>query len=249
MAEHARTEAATLHSLWKATFLVSLPFGVLSFALPIYGRMLKASAFEIGALFSAAAFFPVIVRPFLGRFLDRDGRRPFLLAGLAAYAVSMALLCAAKTVLVLGIGRFVQGMGQALLWMSAYAIVADLSRADGRGRGFGAIDEADETGAPFSASCRVSWPSVLMQFAGPLLAAHLAVLFGGYAAGGVRRPSPGASRIGETRPAAGARITSRPLSLQIAALMGIVFVTGASTAMVWPIIVIFLEDRLWERAP
>ena len=247
MAEHARADAATLHSLWKATFLVSLPFGVLSFALPIYGRMLKASALEIGALFSAAAFVPVIVRPFLGRFLDRHGRRPFLLAGLAAYAVAMALLCAAKTVLVLGIGRFVQGMGQALLWMSAYAIVADLSRADGRGRGFGAIDEATNRGALFGVLPGLL-AIILMQFAGLSWQIAWPVLFGGYALAACSGLLLGTRRIGETRPVAERRITSRPLSLQIAALMGIVFITGASTAMVWPIIVIFLQDKLGAGA-
>ena len=56
----------------------------------------------------------------------------------------------------------------------------------------------------------------------------------------------GVHRVGETRPA-GRRI-ARPLTLQIVALMAIVFVTGASTAMTWPIIVIFLQDRLGADA-
>ncbi len=247
MTTPAKADSGTLNALWKATFLVSLPLGVLSFALPIYGRMLKASAFEIGALFSAAALVPVIVRPFLGRILDRWGRRPFFLAGLASYAVSMALLCAAKSVLVLGIGRLVQGMGQALLWLSAYAIVADVSTADRRGRGFGAIDEATNRGALVGVL-----PGLLgiglMQLAGLAWEITWPVLFGVYAAAACGGFVLGARRVGETRPRTGARITSRPLTLQIAALMGIVFVTGASTAMVWPIIVIFLQDRLGAGA-
>lgn len=247
MAVPARADSATLNALWKATFLVSLPFGVLSFALPIYGRMLKASAFEIGALFSAAALVPVFVRPFLGRILDRWGRRPFFLAGLASYAVSMALLCAAQSMLVLGIGRFVQGMGQALLWLSAYAIVADLTNADRRGRGFGAIDEATNRGALVGVL-----PGLLgiglMQLAGLAWKIAWPVLFGIYAAAACAGFVLGARRVGETRPQASPRIASRPLTVQMAALMGIVFMTGASTAMVWPIIVIFLQDRLGAGA-
>jgi MFS family permease len=244
MTRPARTDSITLDALWKATFLVSLPFGVLSFALPIYGKMLKASALEIGALFSAVALVPVIVRPFLGRILDRWGRRPFFLAGLASYTVSMVILCVAKSMLLLGVGRFVQGMGQALLWLSAYAIVADVSQANRRGRGFGAIDEAMNRGALVGVL-----PGLLgiglMQFAGLAWGTVWPVLFGAYAVAACCSLFLGARHVGETRPAASQRpVVVRPLTLQIAALMGIVFVTGASTAMVWPIIVIFLQDRL-----
>jgi MFS family permease len=243
----ARADSATLDALWKATFLVSLPFGVLSFALPIYGRMLKASAFEIGALFSASALVPVIVRPFLGRILDRWGRRPFFLAGLASYAVSMALLCVSRSVFLLGVGRFVQGMGQALLWLSAYAIVADVSQAEGRGRRFGAIDEATNRGALVGVLPGLLGIA-LMQVAGLRWDVAWPVLFGVYALAACGGLVLGARRVAETCPQTSLRLPSRPLTLQIAALMGIVFVTGASTAMVWPIIVIFLQDRLGAGA-
>jgi MFS family permease len=39
-------------------------------------------------------------------------------------------------------------------------------------------------------------------------------------------------------------VESRPLSSQLLALMVIVFVTSASTAMVWPLLMIFLQDAL-----
>ena len=51
--------------------------------------------------------------------------------------------------------------------------------------------------------------------------------------------------IGETRPEATlAPIEKRPFSRQLFALMSIVFATGASTAMVWPLLMIFLQDNL-----
>jgi len=61
----------TLNILWRAVFCVSFPFGILSFVLPIYGKELGATALEVGGFFSAMAFVPVIVRPLLGRALDR----------------------------------------------------------------------------------------------------------------------------------------------------------------------------------
>ena len=76
----------TLKNLWKAIFWVSFPFGILSFVLPIYGRQLGGSALEIGGFFSAVSVVAVIVRPFLGRIMDRWGRRPFLLKTTIAMA-------------------------------------------------------------------------------------------------------------------------------------------------------------------
>lgn len=78
--------------LWRVVFWVSFPFGILSFVLPIYSRELGATALEVGALFTVMSPGPAVVRPFLGRALDRWGRRPFLLSGLTAHAVSMLLV-------------------------------------------------------------------------------------------------------------------------------------------------------------
>ena len=234
----------TLGALWGATFLVSLPFGVLSFALPIYGKMLNATAFEVGALFSAVSFVPVLVRPFLGRALDRWGRRPFLLAGLAAYALSMVVLAAARSVLLLTVARFIQGIGQALLWLAAYTIVADVASEARRGRGFGAIDEATNRGALIGALPGLAAIGAL-ELMGMRWEQLWPVLFAVYAAAALSGLGLAALRVGETHPREErAPVARRPLSLQLVALMIIVMITGASTAMVWPILVIFLQDKL-----
>ena len=137
----------TLKVLWRAVFWVSFPFGILSFVLPIYGKELGATALEVGWFFSAFSFVAVIVRPFLGRALDRWGRRPFLLLGLLGYAAAMLVFCLADTVWLLTVARFVQGIGAAFLWLSAYTIVADVASETGRGHSFGIIDEAASRGA------------------------------------------------------------------------------------------------------
>jgi MFS family permease len=136
----------TLISLWRAIFWVSFPFGILSFVLPIYGKELGASALQVGGLFSAVSLVPIVVRPFLGRALDRWGRRPFLLLGLSGYVVAMVVFCLARTVSALTVARFVQGLGIAFLWLSACTVVADAAAAIGRGRDFGSIDEAASRG-------------------------------------------------------------------------------------------------------
>jgi MFS transporter, DHA1 family, multidrug resistance protein len=244
MFSKSREGASTLNALWVATFLVSLPFGVMSFALPIYGKMLNASAFQVGALFSAVAFVPVLVRPFLGRMLDRWGRKPFLLAGMGSYGVAMVLLCTARSVLMLTVGRFVQGIGQAFLWLAAYAIVADISQERGRGRDFGAIDEATNRGALIGAIPGLA-AMLIMETSKIRWEQVWTILFAVYAAAALSGLGLAWKRVGETATPTGAQpVVRRPLSLQLVALMGIVMITGASTAMVWPILVVFLNDSL-----
>ncbi len=232
----------TLKSLWKAIFWVSFPFGILSFVLPIYGKDLGASALEIGGFFSALSVVPVIVRPFLGRALDRWGRRPFLLVGLLSHAVAMATFSFSSTVVLLTVARFVQGLGTAFLWLTAYTIVADKAKETGRGHDFGLIDEAANRGAiigtviGFTAILNLSnieWKNIWFW------------LFFCYGVMSLLGFWYGWRGVEETRPESSPeRVESRPISGQLLALMGIVFITGASTAMVWPLLVVFLQDIL-----
>ena len=78
--------------------LGSAGFGILWFLLPIYGKQLGASALEIGGLFSVFGIVLVLLRPLVGRALDRVGRKPFIVAALLVYAASMALFSAARSV-------------------------------------------------------------------------------------------------------------------------------------------------------
>jgi len=240
----APLHAKTLSQLWLAMFLVSFPFGVLSFVLPIYGRALGASAVEVGGLFSAVALVPVVVRPFLGRALDRWGRRPFLLIGLAGYVVAMVLFCVANNVLFLTVARFFQGVGQAFLWLSALTIVADIAAATGRGRDFGFIDEAVNRGALIGTVLGFALLGVLGRFEIDSRMVWFWV-FAGFTLPAVWALWAGWRGVSETRPAAAVRpVSSRPVSPQLFTLMGIVCLTGASGAMVWPLLMIFLQDSL-----
>ncbi len=236
--------------LWRAVFWVSFPFGILSFVLPIYGKELGATALEVGGFFSAISLVPVVVRPFLGRALDRWGRRRFLLLGLLGYAVAMIGFCLADTVRLLTIARFVQGLGQAFLWLSAYTIVADVASETGRGHDFGVIDEATSRGAIIGA---MGGFFVMLALRGLPWRQVWFWLFAAYTVTALLALWTAWRGVGETRPQAAAQpVESRPVSGQLLALMTIVFVTGASTAMVWPLLMVFLQDALgaevWELA-
>lgn len=228
--------------LWWAMFLISLPFGILAFVMPIYGKELGGSAVEIGGLFSALAIVPLIVRPFLGRALDRWGRRPFLLLGLGGYVAAMLLFCLSNTIWLLTLARLVQGLGQAFLWLSAITIIADVASVARRGRDFGKIDEALGQGALIGALLGFF---VIFTLAGMQLKMTQVWfwLFLAYTIPAIIAFGIAWYGISETRPPTTEQSAEqRTLSSQLVVLMVIVFAIGASMAMVAPLLMIFLQD-------
>jgi DHA1 family multidrug resistance protein-like MFS transporter len=242
-------ETRTLSSLWRAIFLVSFPFGILAFVLPIYGRELGASAIEVGVFFSAFSIVPVIVRPFLGRALDRWGRRPFLLAGLVGYLAAVLAFGLASSVWMLTVARFVQGIGSAFLWLTAYTMVADMAAAGGRGLNFGLIDEATNRGMIIGATLGFALLFWLQSGEGTEWKQLWWILFAIYGVTTVAALVVAWRGAGETRPpVSGTAPASKRVTRRLLTLMGIVLVTGASGAMVWPMLVIFLQDALHVEA-
>ncbi len=232
----------TLH--WSL-LLVSLPFGILNFVLPIYGKQIGATAVEIGLLFSAFSLMMVLLRPLVGAGLDRFGRRWFFIAGLAAYGLSMLSFAYATQVGGLVLARLLQGVASALLWLAVNAIVADLSGPDQRGRAFGSVSQSSNQGAIigtfigfsvlFSVGITTGWNQLFLGYAvACLLAAALSW-----------------KSLPETRPAANGKVSDHPLeglrlilrsrSLILLMLMGVI--TSASAAMTAPVIMIFLQDK------
>lgn len=234
---------ATLH--WTL-LLVSLPFGILNFVLPIYGKRVGASAVEIGLLFSVFSFMTVLMRPLVGAGLDRYGRRWFFIAGLAVYGLSMLGFAYASAVLGLVIARILQGTASALLWLAATAIVADLAQADRRGSAFGGIAQSSNQGG------------ILGTFAGfsILIPAGITegswqMLFIAYAAAGLLAALIAWRRMPETIPGAvvkekgsaleGLRAVKQSRTLVVLMVIGII--TGASWAMTSPLLMLFLQEK------
>ena len=78
--------------------------------------------------------------------MDRYGRKPFLLGGLAGYALSMFAFAFADQIWGLVIARVLQGVGAACLWLVVNTVVADVSPESARGHTFGRIKQAGVQG-------------------------------------------------------------------------------------------------------
>ncbi|HID86363.1 MAG TPA: MFS transporter [Anaerolineae bacterium] len=228
----------TLNTVRRAVFLVSFPFGILAFVLPVYARRLGAGALEIGGLFSAFTLMAVVTRPLVGRVLDRFGRRPFFLAGIGCYLLSQVLFALSRGMGLLYLARITQGLGASLLWLSAYTIVADLVSETKRAGGFGRVDELSARGALYGAFLGFTILGLLKLWTG------WPMMFGSYALLSVWALWEARQGVAESRQemplaSAGGNRLSRPLLF----LMLIVFLTGASSAAVRPLLMVFLQDR------
>jgi MFS family permease len=73
---------APLSALVWEGFASRIAFGVLSFAIPLYGRKLGMPIAEIGVLASLEPIVSILLKPVLGRLVDRMGLRRGLLVGL-----------------------------------------------------------------------------------------------------------------------------------------------------------------------
>ena len=169
-----------LKALRQAIFLISLPLGILSFILPVYGAELGAGAVQIGLFFSVFSLALVLLRPLVGAGLDRYGRRPFVLAGLAGYAISMGVFALWVEVWGVIVARGVQGVAAACLWIAIRAITADVAQAEQRGRTFGGMEQASSQGSMLGIFIAIALLMGIVEVGDPW-----PVLFGGYGAAGL----------------------------------------------------------------
>lgn len=231
--------------------LVSLPFGILSFLLPIYGKRVDAGAFEIGWLFSIFSITILVVRPIVGKAIDRYGRRKFFIASLFFYSASLVFFAFASTMTLLYIARFFQGIGSSLMWISAYAIAADMVGEENRGQVYGRIDESNAKGALFGAFFGfyflAEFPFEQGWFYLFLIYAFIAA-FAGYIA---IKDVPESLSIVKDNNKQETNIESlsskskkkEKISPFIYRIMIIVFIASLSASMLSPLLLIFLQDK------
>jgi MFS family permease len=137
------------------------------------------------------------------------------------------------------IARLLQGVASAFAWLSASAIIADITGPDNRARYFGRLAQASSRGSIlgafialflFNSNSSVNgWRFSFLAFAAGSVIAFLIALRG------VRETNPQKTK---TRPSP--IVWSRAWTL----LMLVTLVTAASWTMTSPILILFLQERL-----
>lgn len=145
--EQVEPRSRTAMTLVVATVLVDMiGFGIVMPVLPAFimqltGDDVAGAARDAGWLAFAFAFTQFLAAPIMGSLSDRFGRRPVLVAAVAAFAVNYLLTAFAPTLAWLFVGRVIAGATGAS-FTTAYAYVTDISPADRRTQNFGLLGMA-----------------------------------------------------------------------------------------------------------
>src|SRR3954467_5157724 len=127
--------------------------------LPFYATKMGASATVVGVLIAAFSIAQLASAPLWGKFSDRYGRRPALLAGLLVSAVAYVIFGYASTLWLLLLSRIVQGLGGGTIGV-VQAYVADASDPNDRAKSLGWLSAATSFGAvapPAIGSALIHW--------------------------------------------------------------------------------------------
>lgn len=120
---------------WLASLFQGLAF-FLFVHFPGYLRELGAAEFQIGLVVATTALSALVIRPWLGRSMDRLGRRPVFMAG---NVLNVVVLASYLTVDSIGpwlfVVRIAHGIAVGLIFASMFAYAADLVPEEKRTQG------------------------------------------------------------------------------------------------------------------
>ena len=114
--------------------------------LPFYATRTGCQRHRVGLLVSAFSVAQLAVAPLWGRFSDRYGRRPAILAGLLLTACAYVIFAFAGSLSVLLLSRLVQGLGGGTIGV-VQAYVADASPPEQRTKSLGWLSAVTSLGA------------------------------------------------------------------------------------------------------
>ncbi len=127
--------------IFLIVFVDLLGFGLILPLLPFYAESFGASELVVGLLIASYSFMQFIGAPILGRLSDKWGRRPVLLLSQFGTFVGFIVLGVANTLLLLFVGRIIDGISGANL-STAQAYISDVTEEKDRAKSFGLIGAA-----------------------------------------------------------------------------------------------------------
>ncbi len=131
--------------LYAAVLIDMMGFGIVLPLLPFYAEDLGATPLQVTLLIASFSAMQLGAAPLWGRVSDRRGRRPLLIAGLFASAVSYLLFGLAHSLWLLLLSRLAAGAAGGTISV-AQAYIADATSHEERTRGMGHIGAASGLG-------------------------------------------------------------------------------------------------------
>lgn len=120
-----------------STFTLFTSFYFLLVTLPLYIKELGGSESVIGFIIGIFTISAVLLRPHLGREVDRRGRKNILLAGMLVFLLSIPLYNYTRSVTSLLMLRVLHGIGWGAATTAATTLIADIAPLRRRGEAMG----------------------------------------------------------------------------------------------------------------
>ena len=251
-----------LVSLQRVILFASLAVTMLSSALPIYAGEFGASGIEKGIMFSLGALMAAIARPLVGRAIDKNGRKPYLIMGIAIVAVSMVFFAFSRpifglppgfVIVMLTISRTIHGFGVGTMLLAAYTMTADLAKSAGRGASFGFTEQSQFRGGLYG--FLVAIPILLLTGYTPkgmlrFTPEAWTLMFATYAIATAAALFLATRWVHETKSLATGEMNSKSnedhhhINPYLYTLMAIVALTSASAYGLTPFILSFLQEHV-----
>jgi EmrB/QacA subfamily drug resistance transporter len=143
----AFTERAIILTVGVSGLLIPLNSTMIAVALPSITRALGASVTQAGWLVTAYLITMASVQPIAGKLGDRYGRRPFLLGGVAVFALASVGAAVASNIGMLIAFRTGQAVSGAVIFPNGAALIRDVVPVARRGRMFGMLGASIALGA------------------------------------------------------------------------------------------------------
>ncbi len=134
--------------IFVTVFIDLLGFGIIIPLLPFYAETFGASALSVGLLAALFSLMQFVFAPLWGRWSDRIGRRPIILAGLLGSCLSYIALALATSLPLIFLARLIGGIAGANIPV-AQAYIADVTTPENRARGMGLVGAAFGLGFVF----------------------------------------------------------------------------------------------------
>jgi multidrug resistance protein len=141
MASRRTRFPAGFGALWGCVLLDLIGFGIVLPILPLWAERFGARPGAIGALVATYSAFQLVCAPLWGWLSDRVGRKPVLVLSLLGTAAGSLLTGLASSLVLLFVGRAIDGMSGASVAV-AQAAVADLAEPAERPRLLGLVGAA-----------------------------------------------------------------------------------------------------------
>lgn len=138
-------KTARLAILFISVLVDMIGFGIVLPLLPFYAEDFGATPLQVTLLIASYSAMQFVAVPVWGRVSDRLGRRPFIVAGLFASAVSYLIFGLAGSLAMLFVSRIAGGAAGGTISV-AQAYVADSTGPEDRAHGLGMLGAASGLG-------------------------------------------------------------------------------------------------------